>query len=82
MFKDTCVSSYSTQKSHGMITTKAISSTSEECNSNDDSNIFKNGALSCNSEEDRKIEDDSYRMNVKNWEVLLPLFCLGKDCVK
>ena len=45
--------------SDGMITTKAISSTSEECNSNDDSNIFKNGALSCNSEEDRKIEDDS-----------------------
>lgn len=29
----------------------------------------------------RKIEHDSYRMNVKNWEVLLPLFCLGKDCV-
>ena len=45
--------------SDGMITTKAISSTSEECNSNDDSNIFKNGALSCNSEEDRKIVDDS-----------------------
>jgi hypothetical protein len=45
--------------SDGMITTKAISSTSEECNSNDDSNIIKNGASSCNSEEDRKIEDDS-----------------------
>jgi len=45
--------------SDGMITTKAISSTSEECNSNDDSNIFKNGASPCNSVENQKIEDES-----------------------
>jgi len=46
--------------SDGIVTTKAISSTSEECNSNDDSNsnLLKNGVSSSNSEEE-KINIDS-----------------------
>lgn len=47
--------------SDGIVTTKAVSSTSEECNSNDDSNsnLLKNGDSSSNSEEEKKIDNDS-----------------------
>ena len=47
--------------SDGIVTTKAVSSTSEECNSNDDSNsnLLKNGDSSSNSEEEKKIDIDS-----------------------